>query len=301
MRKFFCLAIILFLISASIAQEIAITIDDAPFRDTLLFSGAERTQLLIDNLIKANAPDALIFIITGNIDRESMKRIEAYTEAGFHIANHSHSHFSADTEATDIYIQDITQAHSILSTLDNVLPFYRYPYLHQGSDRKTRDLIREHIRSFGYEIGYVTIDNYEWYMDALLQTAVNQGKDVNYGALKDVYIKTVWETISFYDDIAQQTLGRSPKHVLLLHETDITAMYIADLVDYIRAQGWKIISPQEAYTDPIASIIPDVLFNKQGRIAAIAHDQGWKPDRLRHESENQAFLDDLFKRQDIFK
>lgn len=301
MRYLLGFVVSLLFVSISIAQEIAITIDDAPLRDTLLFSGADRTQLLIDNLIKANVPDALIFVITKNINADSVARLDAYADAGFHIANHSHSHFSANTEDTDTYIEDITRAHEILSAFDNVLPFYRYPYLHQGSDRATRDRIQEHVQNLGYEIGYVTVDNYEWYMDALLQTAVAKGKDVDYEALKDVYIKTMWETISFYDGIAQETLGRSPKHVLLLHETDITAMYIADLVDHIRAQGWKITSPQEAYTDPIASTIPDVLLNQQGRVAAIARGQGWEPSRLKHESEHQAYLDDLFERQNVFE
>ena len=302
MRYLFNFVVILLSISVSSTQEIAITIDDAPRKDTNLFSGTERTQILIENLKKAKVPDVLIFIVTKQIDENTISRIKAYEKSGFHLANHSHNHFSANHEDLDNYLEDITVAHKILAKFDNFIPIYRYPYLHHGKNRETRDSIKVHLKNLGYRIGYVTVDNYEWYMDSLLQKALTEGKEVDYEALKNVYIATLWETITFYDSIAQQVLGRSPKHVLLVHENDITALYIVELIEYIRSQGWKIISPQDAYTDPIASVVPDVLYNNQGRVAAIARAQGWERKRLSHESEkSEEYLKDLFVRQKVFK
>jgi len=301
MRYLLGFVVLLFFTSASSAQEIAITIDDAPRKDSKLFSGTERTKKLIENLKKAKVPDVLIFVITKHINNNSRKRLKAYEEAGFHLASHSHNHFSANKTKGEIYLEDITKAHEILEKFDNFIPLYRYPFLHHGNSREIRDRIREHLQNLGYGIGYVTVDNYEWYMDSLLQNALTEGKKVDYEALKKVYITTLWETILFYDTIARQTLGRSPKHILLVHENDITALYIGELVEHIRSQGWKIISPQDAYADPIASIVPDVLFNGQGRVAAIARDQGWKRQHLVHEAVNEEYLEELFDHQKVFK
>jgi peptidoglycan/xylan/chitin deacetylase (PgdA/CDA1 family) len=302
MRYLLNFVVILLSISVSSAQEIAITIDDAPRKDTNLFSGTERTQILIENLKKAKVPDVLIFVVTKQINENTISRIKAYEKAGFHLANHSHNHFSANYEDLDNYLEDITVAHKILERFDNFIPFYRYPYLHHGKNRKTRDSIKAHLKNLGYRIGYVTVDNYEWYMDSLLQKALSEGKEVDYEKLKKVYVNSLWETITFYDTIARKTLGRSPKHILLVHENDITALYIGELTEYIRSQGWKIITPQEAYADPIASIVPDVLYNNQGRVAAIARSQGWERKRLSHESEkSEAYLKALFERQKVFK
>jgi len=301
MRYLLSFIVVLFSISVSVAQEIAITIDDAPRRDTKLFSGTERTQTLIENLKKAKVPDVLIFVVTQQINENSIKRLKAYEKAGFHLANHSHNHFSANKVDLDIYLEDITIAHRILEKSDNFIPFYRYPLLHHGNTKETRDRIRAHLQNLGYKIGYVTIDNSDFYMDSLLQKALTEGKKVDYAALRDVYIKTLWEAITFYDTIARQTLGRSPKHTLLVHENDITALYIGELVKHIRSKGWKIISPQEAYTDPIASIVPDVLYNNQGRIAAIARGQSWERRRLSHKAEGAAYLEALFERQNVFE
>jgi len=98
--------------------------------------------------------------------------------------------------------------------------------------------------------------------------------------------------IEFYDDIAVSTLGRSPKHVLLLHENEIAALFIGDLIDRIRAKGWKIISPTEAYTDPIAEMYdPSYVLTGQGRVAAIAHSKGISESRLKNQNEDQSYLD----------
>lgn len=283
------------------AQEIALTFDDAPRNDTQLFSGEERTQKLIENLKNATVPDALFFVVTGHIDEDNLKRLYDYQAAGFHLANHSHSHWSADRTDTEKYLADITKADSILQGFDNILPFYRYPYLHEGRTKETRDQVREYLAKYAYKNGYVTVDNYDWYMDHLLQLALKEGKKVDYKILKELYIQNLWQAITFYDDIAKETLGRSPKHVLLLHENDLAALFISDLVDFLRLKGWKIISPQEAYTDPIASTIPDVLFNGQGRIAAIAKSKDWKPKDLIPDSEDEQYLDDLFESKKVFK
>lgn len=97
-----------------------------------------------------------------------------------------------------------------------------------------------------------------------------------------------------YKAIAQQTLNRSPRHVLLLHENDAAALFVGDLVKHLQEKGWKIISPQQAYADPMAENFPQVAFQKQGRLAAIAASKGIAESALRHPSENEAYLQKAF-------
>jgi len=280
--------------------EIAITIDDAPRSDSALFSAEERTAKLIKNLQKAGIPDVLFFVKTSNIDPDSSRRLRAYTAAGYHLGNHSHSHWDADKTDINNYLLDIKKAHDILSGFENSLLFYRYPLLHEGKERNTRDKIKNYLDQLNYKNGYVTVDNYDWYMEVLLQNAVKAGRIVNYVRLSRIYVESLWSSIEFYDNIARQALGRSPRHILLLHENDLAALFIADLAAFIKVKGGRIITPQEAYTDPIAAIVPDVLFNNQGRIAAIARSKGFTGRQLVHESEDVKFLDDLFEKRGVF-
>ncbi len=64
------------------------------------------------------------------------------------------------------------------------------------------------------------------------------------------------------------------RHVLLLHENDLAALFLGDLIRLLISKGWKVISLEAAYADPISSDAPGVLFNNQGRVAAIARSQG---------------------------
>ena len=232
---------------------------------------------------------------------KSKKRIQAYTNAGFSLGNHSHQHLFPHKEGVDTYLQDITEAHNQLKNFENVVPFYRYPYLDEGKDKKTRVRIRQHLLELNYNNGYVTVDNFDWYMDGLLQKALADDNKVNYKALKAAYIDILWGSILFYDELAQNSIGRSPKHILLLHENDIAALFIGDLIEHIRMKGWKVILPKDAYEDPIAINVPDVLFNGQGRVAAIAKSKGWDEKYLRNPGSNKAYLDEYLDAKNVFK
>lgn len=293
--------LILLISCNSFGQEIALTFDDAPRHDTAIFRGKERTQRLIEGLKKAIVPDVIFFVRTSNLNQRTKQYIESFIEAGHYIANHSHNHKSLHRVSVEPYIQDIKQAHHILKDYKNFLPLYRYPFLHEGRTRKSRDQVRLFLKDVGYRNGYVTVDNYDWYMDLLLQKAVKAKRKISYEKLKEVYIQVLWQCIQFYDEIAQKTIGRSPKHILLLHENDLAALYISDLVSYLRSQGWKIISAKEAFADPISTIVPDVLFNGNGRVAAIAKEKGLDKIKLVHESLNQDYLNRLFSKNEVFE
>ena len=71
--------------------------------------------------------------------------------------------------------------------------------------------------------------------DAFMR-AVEQGQAISLEALRGLYVETLVGTANFYEAMAQETLGRSPAHVLLLHETDIAAMFMVELVAALRAQ-----------------------------------------------------------------
>jgi peptidoglycan/xylan/chitin deacetylase (PgdA/CDA1 family) len=281
------------------AREIAFTFDDAPTPDSVIMSGAERTDKLIKALKKASMSDALFFIKAGYIDENTKTRLEQYTRAGFHLANHSYSHRSANEISADEYLTDVYQAKLLLDKFDNLLPYYRPPYLHYGKTLVAVKQLHTSLSDMGYRDGYVTVDNFDWYINALLVKAVEQGHTIDYAAASRFYVETLYQAIEFYDELAVETLGRSPKHVLLLHENDAAALFVGDLIDFLRDKGWKIISPQKAYQDAIAADFPATAFQKQGRVAAMAAAKGVDETKLRHASENTELLDKLFEQAKI--
>ncbi len=119
--------------------------------------------------------------------------------------------------------------------------------------------MRKELDSQGYKNGYVTVDTYDWYLDSLLQNALEQGKPVNFDKLKKVYLRLLTKGAEYYEDLAKSAIKRSPKHTLLLHENDLLGLFLSDLIAAFRLAGWEIVSADDAYADPLSLMEPDTL------------------------------------------
>ena len=89
--------------------------------------------------------------------------------------------------------------------------------------------------------------------------------------------------------------------MLLLHETDLAALFIVDLIEGLRAAGWTIVTMDEAYSDPIAAVEPDTLYLGGGRVAALANVAGRSPQSLIHPRTSEAALARLFEERVIVR
>jgi hypothetical protein len=290
------------LIGQAMAGEIALSFDDAPLGKREYYSGLERTRILISKLDSIDVEQVVFYCGTDRSQwHDGLKRLRMYGEAGHLLGNHSHSHQRPHELGSEEYIRDIARAHDILKALPGFIRWYRFPFLDEGNTVGLRDSLRAALDSLDYVNGYTTVDNYDWYLDKLFQEAVETGRDIDYDKLRGLYVDLLWDAILFYDDIGQRVLGRSPKHILLLHENDLAALCVDTLVDHIRGHGWKIISPRDAYSDPVADIATETLFNNQGRIAAVAAAQGIRRQRLVHPAEDVDYLDSLIDASGVFR
>lgn len=280
-------------------RSIALTFDDAPRESSAHLDGTTRTARLIAGLSAAKVPQVAFFCNTKRFDAPGRARIESFAEAGHLIANHSHSHLDLHRVGAVRFLEDMRIADETLRGIPNLRKWFRYPFLHEGKTLEERDAVRIALRQIKYLSAYVTIDNYDWYMDSLFQEAVRAGKTIDHEKLRDAYVDLLADSIEYYDALAREQLGRSPRHVLLLHENDLAALFIGDLVARLRRDGWEIISPELAYADPIAAIEPDTLALGQGRIVAIAEQNGVRGSRSRWESE--AALKAEFDRRQIWR
>ena len=280
-------------------RAIAITIDDAPRPDTSYFDGATRTDKLLRTLANARVEQVMFFCNPVRMDAAGAGRIHAYVRAGHLLANHSHSHLDLHKVGVEPFLADIQAATEVLSALPGYRRWFRYPYLHEGLTVEVRDRMRGELRKLGYRSAYVTVDTYDWHMDRMFQTAALTGKKIDFDRLRAAYVELLTDSIEFYDGVARSQLGRSPRHVLLLHENDLAALYLGDLVTHLRGKGWKIISPELALLDPIASLEPDTLLLGQGRVIALATARGYRGPTRRWEDEAQ--LEQEFARRQVWK
>lgn len=283
-------------------KRIALSFDDAPRSAGAFFTPDARTKRLIAELKRARVAQAAFFVTPGNLETPDGKggeaRIAAYVRAGHVIANHSWSHMWLSKTSVSDYVADLDKAAAWLNGRPGYRPWYRYPFLDEGRrDLVKRSEVRAALAQRGLSNGYVTIDNYDWQLDLLASQAKREGKRFDRAALRDLYVETLVGAAEFYDRIAREALGRQPAQVLLLHETDLNAIYIGDVVRGLRKAGWQIIGIDEAYRDPIAAREPDGWFTNGGRIAALAQETGRAPRDLIEPRADEDILTALFKQR----
>jgi peptidoglycan-N-acetylglucosamine deacetylase len=273
---------ILIACGAHAEKRIALTFDDVPRQRGAFFTPDERTTKLIAALKLAKVKQAAFFLNPGRLatadGQGGEARIAAYVAAGHVIANHSFSHPQlSDTDAV-AYLADIDAAAVWLKGCAGYRPWFRFPYLDEGGDDKIkRNTIRAGLKSRGLVNGYVTADGADYNLEALTVQAKKDDKAMDMEALKKLYVTVQMSAVEYHDTLARRTLGRSPAHVMLMHETDLAAMFIPDLVAELRRNGWKIITADEAFADPISKAMPDVPFSYGTLIGSMAWQKDVKP------------------------
>ena len=173
------------------------------------------------------------------------------------------------------YLADIDRASGWLMGRKGLRPWFRFPYLDEGgSDKAKRDAVRAGLAARKLSNGYVTVDGSDWNIEGLTAEARKTGKPIDMDALRDLYVETHVQSAEFADALARKALGRQPVQVMLLHETDLAAYWIADLVAGLRKKGWEIVTADVAYRDPIAKVLPDTPSAQGNLLEAMAWEKG---------------------------
>src|SRR5688572_12320256 len=142
-------------------REIALTLDDAPREDSAHFDGATRTSKLIAALKRAKVEQIAFFCNSARMDEDGAARIKAYADAGHLIANHSHTHADLHQVGVQNFVADLAAADQALRGHTNFRPWFRFPYLHEGTTVEVRDALRAELNKRNYLSAYVTVDTFD--------------------------------------------------------------------------------------------------------------------------------------------
>ncbi|MDG2048810.1 MAG: polysaccharide deacetylase family protein [Myxococcota bacterium] len=259
------------LTAGAYAAEIALSFDDAPQPGGWSLTGTERTERFIKVLREKGVPPVVFYANPRGEQEENLSRLLKYGEAGHVIANHTNDHPDLGAVSGKEFVQSIATADAALTPIPNYKKWFRYPYLNEGQDaEQKRYFVKNYLKQNGYRSGYITIETFDWYIDDHINTETKQGNPVDKSHWIQFYIAMIVELVEFYDNLALEVLGRSPVHVILLHENDVNALSLPELIDQIRLSGHTLVSADRAYEDPIADTKWDQHRFSQRRLMAIA-------------------------------
>jgi peptidoglycan-N-acetylglucosamine deacetylase len=242
-------------------KRIALSFDDSPRGPGAFLNPDTRPQMLIAQLKAAGVKQAVFFINPGRIDASNdFARVMAdYAKAGHVLANHTADHLQLSSVSAEAFLADVDQAEVWLKQQPAYRPWFRFPELDEGGANKAkRDAVRAGLKARGLRNGYVTSDGWDWKLESLAEKAAKSGRPMDVNALRALYVENHVEAARFADKLGRKALGRAPAQVLLLHDTDLAALYLGDLIKALRADGWQIITADEAYADAMAAQQPDL-------------------------------------------
>lgn len=271
--------------------RIAFTFDDGQINDIGPYGLEEWNQMLLGHLKKEKLK-AILFSTGRNKMSERGKYIlSSWNDAGHLIANHTFSHPNFNSEAVTLesFKSELVRNDNIIHSYSNYLPYFRFPYLKEGNTKEKINGFRQFLKEKGYKNGHVTVDASDWYIDSRLVQRIKQNPKADISGFGQYYKKHLLEKAQFYDSCAYVMTHRRIDHVLLLHHNLAAALFLDDLIQHFKDNGWEVINADTAYKDEIYGEEPDHVPAGESLIWALAKKSGKFEKVLRYPAEDEKY------------
>ena len=270
----FAASTLLLFASGAHGQSLALTFDDGPnMADTVGLTPAERNSAILRQLAAGHLK-SILFVTRADADAKRNELIRQWGLEGHQIGNHTATHPNFNDVSLSDFEHDFLTSDSALRDMPGFSRRFRYPYLKEGDTAAKRDGFRSFLDSKGYQTGPVSVDASDWYYNARLSARLNQHPDADRLAYRDAYLRHLLDRARYYDGLSRTVLGRSVAHVLLLHHNLVNALFLDDVVQMFRSNGWKLIDSAVAFEDPVYAMRPDTLPAGESILWALARQKG---------------------------
>jgi peptidoglycan/xylan/chitin deacetylase (PgdA/CDA1 family) len=281
---------------AASGPEVALTFDDPTTNGGARLSPAALNDALLEALGRHRLKSVL-FVCGKRVASEPGRDLVAsWDRAGHLIGNHSFSHlnFNAEPDADGSggvsladFEQDLVKNEAILG--GHFARLFRFPFFKEGDTKEKRDGMRAFLKARGYGIGRATIDASDWAIDARLRRRLQKDPEADLLPYRDFLLEHILERAEFYDTLARNVLGHGVRHTLLLHHSQLNALFLPDLIGRFLSRGWKVIDADLAYADPVYLRNPEILPAGESLIWALAKETGRFEERLRYPGEDDVY------------
>ena len=261
------------------AQALTLTFDDGPNRvQTPLLSPDARNAAILKALAVAKV-QAIVFAngIDGGDTPKGRAALAAWGEAGHRVGNHTYSHLRlVDLPA---FTADFQRCDAMIRALPGYTKLFRFPYLKEGSTPEVRDGMRAALAEAGYRNAPVTIPTFDWLIDERLRSRLRRDPQADLEPYRTYYLEDVLDQADRARALALKLTGREVTHTVLLHHCLLNALFLGDLIRALRANGWTLVGPLEAYADPLYRQAPQTLDTGTSLLKTLAAEQGLIPAR----------------------
>ena len=235
-------------------RAVAITIDDLPKAGDGSSPSFDAVYAINERLLRPFRDQRIP--VTGFVNAhheltlgaDKLRRLlDLWLDAGAELGNHTYSHPDVNQVALADYTANIVKGEPLvraaLAARGRTLRYFRHPYLHAGPTPETKAGLQRFLDDAGYRVAPVTLDNSD-YMYAALYTRPEQRERV-----RREYLPYMESVVEFFEKRSVELAGREFPQILLIHDNQLNADLMPDLLDMFRRRGYRFVSLDEALAD----------------------------------------------------
>lgn len=245
------------LAAGSSVAEVAITFDDVPSHNVAP-DGVSRVQIVqktVDALHKAKSPPVYGFVngIALKNEPASADALKLWLSAGNLIGNHSYSHGDANGLSSAAFIKDIQANETTLKEYagNTNWHYLRLPFLRSGDTPQKRAAVAEFMAKEGYLLADVSFGFNDYDYNPPYARCLAKQDTAGIDWLRAHYLAAAAAAMDQGRAEARQVFGRDVKHIFLLHIGAFDAEMLPAVLDLLKAKHFKLITLDEAVSDPV--------------------------------------------------
>jgi len=141
--------------------------------------------------------------------------------------------------------------------------FFRFPFNHTGDTKEKHEAIAAFLQLHGYKTAPCTIDNSDGMFNTPYLLMLSRHDAAAAAKLRADYIAYTGVEIDYYSTLNKQVLGYEPPHIMLLHDNQLNADVIEDVLELFESRHYRFVSLTEAEADRVYQA-PEIFFTKSG-------------------------------------
>lgn len=266
--------------SESGSKTVAVTVDDLPgavpgrgsWEAVGNLKDLQKINRAIPQILKAHHAPGIGFVnewklqVTGERDAR-VALLQSWLDAGLTLGNHTYTHASFQDMSLRQYEDETIRGEVVTRVLMKAAgqeeKYFRHPFLWTGSSPETKAAFETFLKEHGYEVAPVTVDNGDYEFNDVLGSAI-EGKDEQLAErTKNAYLSYMNTAFDYYEGISRSLFHREIPQVLLIHDSELTAECLDELLTNLEKRGYRFVSLDEALADP-AYATPDLFIGPHG-------------------------------------
>jgi len=264
--------------SESKARTVVITVDDLPgavpgtgdapgdLRDF------QRINRGVVAALKFHHTKAIGFVnewkiqISGERDARAAL-LQSWLDAGLALGNHTYHHVRFQTTPLAQYEDETIRGEAVTSALLQAAgqkeTYFRHPFLSTGPTAEAKAAFETFLKERGYRVAPVTVNNDDYMFNDVLGAAIEKNDPALAEKTKATYLEHMNAVFDYFEGAARNLFHRDIPQILLIHDSELNAECLDNVLTNLEHRGYRFISLDEALADP-AYATPDLFIGPQG-------------------------------------